>query len=483
MAFGFDSGIDTFFERRRARFENHTVGETFQQCIAGMKAQIHADKPNKPTVVILGAGPGGLIRTIQSLTNGNPTTLIEKRDADASGLMNTVALTTTTVQMLRYCGIYQYLIEKKLIYPDDGRGYIMVRLGDLRDAVKMVLEQINPDSVIQYNSKVVAIDDQSEKLSLIVEDVRNHQQRTIKDIDVLVNTEGKNSSTNALLGIDRVEVLPSIPVIAAIFKDRRPKIRGVSSLLKYMAMSVFYLARTINQHVWFLFRYVLSKNFRREMTGALILKTPKQNYVGCGFSDPINQRLEVLKDAVAHQQKQLEEVQQKGSVKEIKKQAKALNKAKKKYNSFAEGWIKKSICRANFIATVSKLRKGPRFCTGSHLSLEKFEIIKIGADHASRYSKKFNKTSVLVAGDAAATVDPTTGLGCNTAIQSSVDFLDFLWDYDAGMGQDQLLSDYSNRLRSRVTYIHHASKMIRSAYRPDALMPTQMRMSMPFGMA
>ena len=131
-----------------------------------------------------------------------------------------------------------------------------------------------------------------------------------------------------------------------------------------------------------------------------------------------------------------------------------------------------NLFRENLIAIVQRLRKGAHMYTGGHLALKKFEIIKIGADHANEYGKNVNQTSVLLGGDAAATVDPTTGLGCNTAIQSSVDFLDFIWDYDVGSSPKKLLTEYSDRMGKRVSYIHQASQSVRSLYRPDALVPT-----------
>lgn len=467
MAFGFELGITSFFEKRQEFFKNINIDGSFQERIKELKAKAQATAHHKPTIVILGAGPAGLLRAIQSISNGNPTILIERRAENAQGRINTVALTTTTISMLQYYGIYQYLTENRLIYPENGSGNIMVRLADLELAMNQVLKEISPTFAIQYNSKVAVIDSQSEKINLIVEDIGTKKTRTIKKIDILVNTEGKNSSTNALLGITRTEVLPSIPVIAAVYEDKRPKICGVNSLLKYVCTSLIYQAQTIYYHVQFLFKFVFSRNFRQQITGSLILKTPKQNYVGCGFSDEINARLESLKESIKEKNIILEKVKETETGQEIKKLAMELEQLEKKYQAFASQGIHFSICHANMVAIMQRFRRGPRRYTASHLSLTKFEIIKIGADHANEYCKNINQTSVLLGGDASATVDPTTGLGCNTAVQSSVDFLDFIWDYDTGSHQKNLLQEYSDRIGKRVDYIHEASKYARSLYRPD----------------
>lgn len=470
MGFGFESGITSFFDRRQDFFKNVNIDGSFQERIKTLKDKAQDTAYHKPTVVVLGAGPAGLLRAIQSIGNGNPTILIERRAENAPGRINTVALTTTTISMLRYCGIYQYLTENRLIYPENGSGYIMVRLADLELAMNQVLKEISPTFAIQYNSKVAAIDSQSEKINLIVEDSRTKEKRMIKKIDILVNTEGKNSSTNDLLRIKRTEVLPSIPVIAAVYEDKRPKICGISSLLKYVCQSLIYQAQTIHYHVQFIFKFVFSRNFRKQITGSLILKTPQQNYVGCGFSDEINTRLESLKEEIREKNTLLEKLKQTGNGQEIKRQEIQLEQLEKKYKAFASQWIHFSICHANMVAIMQRFRRGPHLYTASHLSLAKFEIIKIGADHANEYCKSINQTSVLLGGDASATVDPTTGLGCNTAVQSSVDFLDFIWDYDTGSDQKKLLKEYSDRIEQRVDYIHKASKYARSLYRPDALL-------------
>lgn len=450
MAFGFESGITSFFVRRQDFFKGINIEGSFSERIQDLKSKIKAKSHHKPTIVILGAGPAGLFRAIQSISNGNPTTVIERRSEDAAGRINTVALTATTIQMLQYCGIYQYLMEKGLIYPPNRSGYICVRLADLELAMKEVLNRLGGS--IQYDSKISKIDSQSDKINLNVESLKG--VKTLSGIDILVNAEGSRSTTNALLGIGRTEVLPPIPVIAAIFKDNRPKIVGIGSLLSYAGKSVLDVALTIHYHIQFIFKFVISSNFRRQITGALILKTPKQIYVGCGFSDEINNRLLSLKEAVA---------KKKG--------------AEEEYQAFAKQWINHSICLANLVALIQFFCRGPHLYMGCHRSLESFEVIKIGADRANEYCKSIGKTAVLETGDAGATVDPTTGLGCNTAIQSAVDFLDFIWDYDAKIPQKTLLKDYANRMEDRVEYIHEASKISRSLYRHDSLVPQSMFMA------
>lgn len=468
MSIDFEAGIKNFFERRETFFRNDILDCSFQQRMKVLRDKVSPRSINKPQVVILGAGPAGLLRAIQSISNGNPTTVIERRGEDASRRINTVALTTTTITILRYCGIYQYLIENSLIFPEDGSGFTTVRLADLEIAMHVVLKEICPTFAVQYNSKVIDVVSQSDKITLIVEKTTRNTASVVRNVDVIVNAEGKNSTTNDLLGIKRSKVLPSIPVIAAVYKDKRPKIQGLGSFFRYVGRSIQYLAQTIYYHTKFLFKFVFSKNFRAQITGSLILKTPGQNYVGCGFSDGINSRLETFKQSIGDIKKQVREAEnlQRKSVLE-----KQLKQVEKEYREYARSWIHDSLCYANLGAVMARFSTGIKFHSGKHLSLSKFEMIYIGADVASEYCRKINQGYFLLAGDASATVDPTTGLGCNTAIQSSVDFLDFIWDYDEGHCKTgKLQKDYEERMAARIKVIHEQSKFVRSLYRPDALM-------------
>jgi hypothetical protein len=153
MAFNFEYGIDDFYKRRGVDvFGNVDLEPSFRETIETLKAKIAASD-EKPKVVILGGGPAGLMRAIQSISNGNPTLVIEKRAENASGRANTVALTSDTIKMLKYCGIYQYLMENKWIYPPNASGIVCVRLGDLEKAMKAVLQELNLNQqTIQYNS-------------------------------------------------------------------------------------------------------------------------------------------------------------------------------------------------------------------------------------------------------------------------------------------------------------------------------------------
>jgi 2-polyprenyl-6-methoxyphenol hydroxylase-like FAD-dependent oxidoreductase len=438
------------------------IDTSFKEQIELLKSQIALRTSCKASVVILGAGPAGLLRAIEAVMNGNPVHVIEKRSEGRSGRINTVELTRETIAVLKKSAVYQYLIENKLIDSPRKDGSIHVRLTDLELAMKEVLTRLSPQQVVIYDARVTAINDQSEKISVMI--AVKDRSLSIGGVDILVNTEGSRSTTNALLGIGRTQVLPSFPAITAIYRDTRPKITGGISAVRYVGRSIGDVARTIYYHVQLIFLLIVSKNFRSQIIGAVILSTPKQAYIGGAFSDEINAKMLALQGSFCEKRSALQRASTPDEIARCKKEFKT---AEADYWKFASRWIHLSLAMANLIAIL--LRSESRYrAMALHRSLKKFEVVMIGADRAAAFSKRIKGTFVLLAGDAAATVDPATGLGCNTAINTGVFFTDLLSGFEQGsVDKESLLLEYENGMSERTSYIHYESKRIRAQYRPE----------------
>ncbi len=77
---------------------------------------------------------------------------------------------------------------------------------------------------------------------------------------------------------------------------------------------------------------------------------------------------------------------------------------------------------------------------------------------------QIKSSAVLIAGDALATVDPSTGLGGNEAIASSYVFYDFLNDLAYQIPVDDLLKRYEMQMTTRVISNHFKSIQKRDTY-------------------
>jgi hypothetical protein len=440
-----------------------------------------ADSAFSPKVVILGAGPAGLMRAIESLLRGNETIVIEKREAGKEGRSNTVALTEETIQQLKACGVYQYLSEQGRIFPPTKWGYLSVRIGDLEAAMRAVIASLSPNHpVIVYGQRVIDIDEIGRKVCLTLqESTKNAQKKEIRNIDVLVNTEGAKSSTNELLGITRTTVLPKVPVIAAIFEDHRPRITGLGSFFEYVGKTLVNLATSIYYWAIFIFKLIFQgerfESPSRTIGGALILTTPDQNYLGCGFNREMSQRLVALKESRDAKKAALDQLKARNA--DVQKAEESFLEAEEAYNSLAHYWIKLSFCAANFFSFLIDIYNlfgidtpgFHHFNSASTFPLKNFQLIEIGADRADMCSGWRGKTSYLIAGDALATVDPTTGLGCNTALQTSKLFKTFLEGLEQGTSLDELHMAYDASSEAVIGRIHAESVTKREFYRRDAV--------------
>ena len=364
--------INAFLARRPAFFQNEGLEGSYLERIARLKERMVAPSAAKPFVVISGAGPAGLMRAIQSISNGNRTIVIEKRTENALGLANTVVLDPEAIRMLKYGGIYQYLIENRLIFPPDRHGFITVRLMDLGNAMKAVVKDLSDELLILYDSKIESVRERFNKIDLVIES--NGERSAISAVEIFVNAEGSRSTTNALLQIGRKTVLAKVPVIAAIYKDTRPEIRGIKTFFEYLGKSMYYTAKTISIHVQFIFSIIFFKSFRNEMSGSLILKTPMQTYLGAGFSDEVYEKIQDLQMDIDDKRGLLGRAP---SVAERKRCEALVARAEKKYHSYVESRLNFSLCLANMISVLARVfGRGEGYCPPMswHRSIDSFTM-------------------------------------------------------------------------------------------------------------
>jgi 2-polyprenyl-6-methoxyphenol hydroxylase-like FAD-dependent oxidoreductase len=420
---------------------------------------------HKPSVLISGAGPAGLIRAILSLVKGHPTQVIEARPENADTRENMVALAGNAIPLLMEYGIYQYLIEHNLTYPPCRQGNFTVRLKDLEAAMKEVIRHLSPKEIIAYDTTITGIPSRK-KGELVLSDKTRHSP------DLLVIAEGSRSSTNDLLKTKRIDVLPKIPVIAAILTDPRPHIRGIFSLYSYLSITLIEQITTIYTHTLYLFKATFQGehffNKGRSIAGSLVLQVPGQDYLGTGLNAEESERLLHHANTVRALKQQLDNAK---TPEEITRLTQAYDDAKKNYDSYADEWIKMSVCFANFLSLIRfVLSCGCTSITWASIHpITQKKVVSIGADRAQTAASLLGNTLVLNAGDSLATVDPTTGLGCRTALESSEYFETALDDLSQGKPRDLIQHNYTYAAERLISSNHAASKRLRRLYRPDAL--------------
>lgn len=441
-----------------------------------LKEEMLHQYPHKPSTVILGAGPAGLIRAIGALVNGNPTTVIEKRFAADPGRENTVILKKQTLHILHYFGIYQYLLERRIIFPCY-RESLQVRIKDLEEAMKAVITELGGENVINYGSQVEQIiSHRDAKADLLVRS-QGGRQVQINAIDLLVVAEGAHGNTNEnLLHNRRILYLSPIPVITAVFKDNRPTISSIPTLFKYIGKTLLNTVTGVYYYSLFAFKTVFGGehilNKRRNIIGAAILKTPGQNYMGYGLSKEQSDKMIEICNRLKEAKTAFEEARNQNCLPEtLARLQQQVHVAQKQRDDYFHYWTGLAFCFANlfnimrFVLTWGKTP----LQLASWLPLDRVMPIEIGADRSNVCSGTINRTAYLIAGDTLATVDPTTGRGCTTAINTFIDFHRFLIGMDRNENQQTLLDNYNRSSSQTVSHMHDLALNIRMSHRPDAV--------------
>lgn len=441
---------------------NGNYSDSFKERMAELTKKSQANFLGKK-VVILGAGPAGLIRGIESILQGHQTTILEIREHSDKNRDNTVGLQKNCVIILKKYGIYQYLIEKHLILNPSEDERIAVRLCDLEEAMKSVLQKLSHKPVIQYESQVKKITC-GEKSGLEIES-KLEGLYSIHDVDFIINAEGAKGSTNALLNIKRIQVLPKMPVIAAIFQDNRPKISNLISFAEYVLKTISStIMSTYHYTVFFFWLFRNVTNLKKNIPTSLILKTPHQNYLGYGFNKVDMEAVKNLQKNVKEKNHELIKAKQENKSEFVIKQIqKDIEDAQEKMDAFLKYRINIAFCAINVFYNF--FPSNPYFINAPRYPLINYHLVEVGADKASVIAKKIGKTVFLNTGDSLVTVDPSTGLGCTTAILSVKHTKKVLKNSSK---TDLIISEYIKNSKKMIEFIHNESKIIRFAHFPYA---------------
>lgn len=447
---------------------------SFEETIAHLKAiKPKGSSSPKNYVVISGAGPAGLTRAIISVLKGYKTTVFEKRDQNHEIRLNTITLNAISIALLNKIGVLDYLRKEKLIHTTS-ETKIDIRLGDLEKGLKAVLTRITKKKVIYYNAHISVI--HTETSGNIRLDIKqaNGQTLSCREVEILSINEGTHSHTANLLGISRTQLLPKIPLITAIFKNTRPKVQNLSTLLIYVTISISNLVINIYYLSLFLFKFLFQKespfNPKRKIGGSIILSTPGQKYLGYSLSKEESETLLRLKTKTELLKKQLAEDQPNNRA--------ALQGVLQQQEQHLQAYIRKWSYLSYYFTTLlaiidwvndllNKTMKKPDIHWWPPLDTPQCNMIEVEVDKASSSCGAIGQALYLIGGDTLATADPSTGLGCNIALETASYFEEVLYGIKNKIPPSQILEKYSKYSTSMVDKIHQQSLSYRQLYRPD----------------
>ena len=196
----------------------------FRQRIADLKLLqtigTRSQGNRRHSVLIIGAGPAGLIRAISATLRGLETTVIELRPENAAKRPQIVVIRSQAViRLLDELGVIDFLFKEGRIFPL-GRLRLEVSLADLELAFKAILRLVtvdDPDRIVQYDTSIERIDEDRGAARVVA---RSSDRQTVRSFfpQLIVIADGKRSPTSHLLGIPRRDHFHSHTGIIAIFR-------------------------------------------------------------------------------------------------------------------------------------------------------------------------------------------------------------------------------------------------------------------------
>ena len=231
-------------------------------------------------MLIVGAGPAGLIRAISATVQGLPTAVLEVRPEDAPKRPQIVVIRAQTViALLEQLGVIDFLFKENRIFPL-GRLQLEVSLADLELAFVAILRAVAADEPvpsIHYGTTIDRIE-QAEGLARVI---ARKADRTPLSFSprLIVIADGRHSPISTLLGIARRDRFHSHTGIIAIFRAGREGLQLHQRWLGELASKLNY---AFHRHV--------SRKGRGLLAGT-ILQVPGHHYLGLDLTRDEEMRL------------------------------------------------------------------------------------------------------------------------------------------------------------------------------------------------
>ncbi len=425
---------------------------TFSQRISELK-EIRKKKINEKqgkslSLIILGAGPAGLIHAIVALLNGQQPIVLEKRPQDCSGRPYAVMLKDRSIEILQEYGALAYLQENGLIMLSQNDKYC-IALVDLERALKAVISELEQTPTIKHHTYVVEIIEHPHSKIELVTVEQNGIQGAFSEVDLVVNAEGSHSQTNDLLRNRRIEFLPRIPAVSVVFENNLSSAQGAFSLSQQIFVKLRNGVMSLYCYGTFACRFLFSGVFlnpKHHIAALHILKIGRRYLLGYCLSSKASKKLTAIDDP-------------------------------NEFQAFTKQWAYFVLCYSSvksLLHFVFSRGRTPLNLFGWR-PIKTCRVVKIGSDRVEHCSFCLGRSLILVIGDALVTADPSTELGCQTALESSLYFGAFLQRFQEAILNAQfpklmieLQQEYDKYWEPIIAYLIAESVRKRKHYNDEA---------------
>jgi 2-polyprenyl-6-methoxyphenol hydroxylase-like FAD-dependent oxidoreductase len=378
---------------------NSAHEERFRQRIADLKLlrsvrTSHSGDP-RHRVLIVGAGPAGLIRAISATLRGLETAVIELRPENAAKRPQIAVIRSQAViGLLDQLGVIDFLFKEGRIFPL-GRLRLEVSLADLELAFKSILRLVtpdDPDQIVQYGTSIERIDQDQGSARVVARSLDRATSRLFLP-QLIVIADGGRSPTSRLLGIPRCDHLRSHTGIIAIFRADGKRLSRPGQIFGELSSKLNYAFH----------RYVSREGTKLE--AGTILQVPGHHYLGLDLAPAEENR---LRDAMRRAQGP-----HSGPAEWIK------------LRRLLRFWAKYGFETIRTEPKGSAPHSGGRRIPWLPLDAQLTMPIDVVSDRAAVFGGYIGETFVAIEGDAQFTIHPGSAYGCTKAFLSARLF-DFL---------------------------------------------------------
>ena len=275
MSFQFD-GESEHVARFRQRIENLTALRNIR-----LRNRDNRDY----SVLIVGAGPAGLMRAVSATLHGLPTTVLELRPENAPRRPQIVVIRSKAViALLEQLGVIDFLFKENRIF-SLGRLRLEVSLADTELALTTILSFVTADDhhqIVQYGTCVERIE-QDQKIARVT--ARKSDERIYFSPQLLVIADGGHSPTSELLSIPGASKSARTPASSRSFELMRA---GLPRLRRMLGELLSKLNYTFHRHV---------SRRGAGLEAGTILQVPGHHYLGLDLMPDKEMR---LRDAIVH---------------------------------------------------------------------------------------------------------------------------------------------------------------------------------------
>ncbi len=387
------------------------------------------------TVLIIGAGPAGLIRAISAALQGVKVVVLESRPEDGTRRPQIVVIRShAVIALLEQLGVIDFLFKENQIFPL-GRLKLEVSLAGLELAFQTVLRLLTADEQEQivHHETVVERIDQDGGLARVTARKSDHQVVSFSP-QLIVIADGKRSPTSALLGISRRDQFHSHTGIIAIFRNNGAGLSHVRRMMGALSSKLTYAFH----------RYVSRKG--AALLAGTILQVPGHHYLGLDLARDEEMR---LRDAI----KRAEEEKALGA--SNTESVPERLPGNQELHRLLRFWAEYAFEAIRTHPRGSAPHTGGRPVHWLPLDPQFTMPIEVVSDRADVFGGYIGQTFVMIEGDAQFTIHPGSAYGCTKAFLSARLF-DFL--LRARLSQP----DEKRNLLADLAFVCNAELMVRA---------------------